>query len=93
MQINPAAASRIAAIGAYSPAGRRPTVTTPSSPAGRGDAVQVSGRAGQARRAHESAAAAPDIRAEKVGPIKAQVQAGTYRVDNHALAERLIDVL
>jgi negative regulator of flagellin synthesis FlgM len=93
MQINPVGPSRIAGISAYRPAGARPNPAGTSSPSARAGVIALSERAGEARRVQATAATAPDVRAEKVAPIKAQVQSGTYRVDNQALAERLIDVL
>jgi flagellar biosynthesis anti-sigma factor FlgM len=45
------------------------------------------------RRAREEAAATSDVRAERVAAIKDQIQAGTYQIDDTALAEKLLDVL
>ena len=59
-----------------------------------GDAVSLSGDASGVRRAHAAAAAAaPELRAEKVAELRAQVQAGAYQVDSYALAEKLAGVL
>jgi negative regulator of flagellin synthesis FlgM len=64
-------------------------------PAGarRPDTVELSDGAESLRRAREDAAAAPDVRAERVAAIKGQIQAGAYQIDDTALAEKLLDVL
>jgi negative regulator of flagellin synthesis FlgM len=93
MRIDPTHASQVTGIAARStsaPAG--PAPQQPAS-ARRPDAVELSGGAGLVRRAHAAAGSAPDARAERVAEIKAQVQSGTYTVDNQALAEKLLHVL
>jgi negative regulator of flagellin synthesis FlgM len=91
MRIDPTSAAHIAAITTRRAAAAQPDQG--SAPARRHDAAELSGGAQSARRAHAAAAASPDVRAEKVAEIKARVQAGTYTIDNDALAEKLLDVL
>lgn len=91
MRIDPTSAAGSSAIPSY----RRPAAS-PSAGAPQGykaDSARVSGDAQQVRRAHAAAASSSDVRAEKVATIKAQVQAGTYKVDTDALAEKLLNVL
>jgi negative regulator of flagellin synthesis FlgM len=92
MRIDPTSAASISAITTH----RRPAATPPSSAAPQSyktDSAQVSGDAQQVRRAHAAAASSSDVRAEKVANIKAQIEAGTYKVDTNALAEKLLNVL
>jgi flagellar biosynthesis anti-sigma factor FlgM len=44
-------------------------------------------------RQARAAAASPEVRQERVAALKAQVQNGTYQVDNEALARKLLGVL
>ena len=57
------------------------------------DAVKLSDDSRAAQRAQADAAAAPDVRSERVASIKAQIDAGTYEIDNEQLAEKLLNVL
>jgi negative regulator of flagellin synthesis FlgM len=75
------------------PSARQPAEQPERPAAGRSDSVELSDGAEYLRRAREEAAAAPDVRAERVAAIKDQIQAGTYQIDDTALAEKLLDVL
>lgn len=93
MAINPISGSNISYISAR-------TATRPAAPAAqqaygaaRGDIVQFSSASATARKAQTAAAEAPEVRAERVAELKAQVQGGTYQVDNQALAHKLLAVL
>lgn len=54
------------------------------------DQVQISSFGKEIQAAKAALAGTPDIREELTAPIKAQVQSGTYSVDNTAFAEKLI---
>ncbi|MER3419179.1 MAG: flagellar biosynthesis anti-sigma factor FlgM [Chloroflexota bacterium] len=69
-----------------------PARSHPPAPS-RTDTVQISAVAARVRRLERAAQHAPDTRAERVAELKALVQAGAYRVDRTALAERLLSAL
>ena len=54
------------------------------------DQVEISSFGKEIQAAKAALAGSPDIREELTAPIKAQVQNGTYSVDNTAFAEKLI---
>lgn len=54
------------------------------------DQVQISSFGKEIQAAKAALAGSPDVREELTAPIKAQVQNGTYSVDNAAFAEKLI---
>lgn len=54
------------------------------------DQLQISSIGKEIQAAKAALAGSPDIREELTAPIKAQVQNGTYSVDNSAFAEKLI---
>lgn len=54
------------------------------------DTVTVSADARMLARMTETAQAAPDIRADKVAELKAQVDGGTYTMDNRAIAQSML---
>lgn len=56
----------------------------------RTDQVQISSFGKDIQTAKAAIAGAPDIREDLVAPIKAQVQNGTYSVDNESFAEKLM---
>jgi negative regulator of flagellin synthesis FlgM len=77
-----------------SPVVRQPAEPSePRLPARRPDRVELSDDAEHLRRTREEAAAAPDVRAERVAALKEQIQAGAYQIDDTALAEKLLDIL
>jgi negative regulator of flagellin synthesis FlgM len=55
-----------------------------------GEQIALSSKAKDIQRAHEAIKSAPDIRAEKVNRIKAEVAQGKFRVDSEVLAERIL---
>ncbi|HIW81809.1 MAG TPA: flagellar biosynthesis anti-sigma factor FlgM [Candidatus Acetatifactor stercoripullorum] len=59
--------------------------------AGRTDKVQISSLGKDIQSARAAVAESPDIREELTAPIKAQLQNGTYEVDNDSFAERLLE--
>jgi negative regulator of flagellin synthesis FlgM len=57
------------------------------------EGVELSDGAEHLPRTRAEAAAAPDVRAERVAALKEQIQSGTYQIDDVALAEKLLDIL
>ena len=53
--------------------------------------VEVSPRAKEAAQARSAAAAAPDVREDKVAKIKQSMQNGNYSVDADMVASRMVD--
>lgn len=56
----------------------------------RSDKVQISSFGKDIQTAKAALAGSPDIREELTAPIKAQVQNGTYAVDNESFADKLL---
>ena len=56
----------------------------------RTDEVQISSLGKDIQTAKAAVAAAPDVRADLIAPIKAQVQNGTYSVEPGSFAEKLL---
>ena len=54
------------------------------------DKVSLSSKSKDINLAKEAAAAVPDIRSDKVDPIKKQIAEGTYEVNAEKVAESLI---
>ena len=55
------------------------------------DQLALSSRAEEIKAARAALAETPQVRAERVAQLKAQVQAGTYRVDPDKVAERILN--
>jgi len=66
-----------------------PEASATAAPEG-ADRLALSQQAAEVRAAHEALAALPDTRPELVAQLKAQVEAGTYRVNPEAIAEKLV---
>ncbi len=64
--------------------------TAPVAASAAADALQVSGEARLMAVAQEALAVVPDIRMEKVGAIRSQLDADAYHPDGEAVAEGLI---
>lgn len=58
--------------------------------ASRADEVQISSFGKDIQAAKTAVAGSPDIRENLTAPVKAQIQNGTYSVDNSAFAEKLL---
>ena len=54
------------------------------------DTFQASGRHAEVQRLTAQAATVPDVRTEKVAPLQAKVQRGTYKPDSQKVADALI---
>ena len=61
-----------------------------TSGASRTDQLQFSTLGKDIRVAQAAVAGAPDIREDVTAPIKAQIENGTYSVDNATFAEKLL---
>ena len=55
------------------------------------DMVELSSRAKDCQIALGALAKMPDVRAEKIAEIRAQMQAGTYNVSAHMVADKILD--
>ena len=62
----------------------------PDPQAGTQDRVQISPQVRELRSSREAAAALPEIREDRVAVIRAQIEAGTYRVDAEKIADRMV---
>lgn len=56
-------------------------------------AVELSSEGRALMRASQIARSTPDVRADRVAELRAQVEAGTYRVNSHDLARRILEEL
>lgn len=56
----------------------------------RKDQLQFSNMGKEIRAAQAALAGTPDIREEKVAPIRSKIQSGTYQVDNMSFAQKLM---
>jgi negative regulator of flagellin synthesis FlgM len=52
---------------------------------------EISAKGREFAQAKEVAGNAPDVREEKIAKLKAMVDAGKYKVDPHAVADRMVD--
>jgi len=55
------------------------------------DKLQISSFGKEFHLAKAAVTAVPDIREEKVAPIRARIEDGSYNVDNNAFAEKLLN--
>ncbi len=53
--------------------------------------VDVSSRAQEAKRIKDIAMATPDVDEMKVAKFRQMIDAGTYKVDSQAIADRMVD--
>jgi negative regulator of flagellin synthesis FlgM len=65
---------------------------TAAASSSEGDArTEISSRGRELAQAKQVANSAPDVREEKIAKLKEMINAGTYKVDAHAVADRLVD--
>jgi len=64
--------------------------TKQSSSTSFADQLQISSFGKDIQTAKAAVAAAPDVRADKIANLKAQVQNGTYSVSDESFAEKLL---
>lgn len=62
-----------------------------AGPAAPGDRVALSAKAKEMQAAREAIGKMDDVDHEKVAGIKAQLKAGTYKVDAEKIAEKMIE--
>lgn len=55
------------------------------------DEVSISESGQTLRRLIDAVSAQPDVRADRVAQLKAQIERGEYRLDSATVAERMID--
>ena len=61
-----------------------------SRPPAAGDSVSLSPQVRELQAAREAYDALPEIREEKVAAIRAQIEAGTYKVDSEKIAAKMM---
>ncbi len=66
------------------------TPEKPVAPAAKGDRVELSPQAQELRAAQEAIKQMGDVDEEKVAKIKAQIKAGTYKVDAEKAAGKML---
>jgi negative regulator of flagellin synthesis FlgM len=69
----------------------KPVKNTKVSPVVKGDRVELSPRAKELQAARETLAKMDAVDHEKVARIKAQIAAGTYKVDAAKIASKMIE--
>lgn len=95
MQIDPTRLSGVPAA-PVTPAATPPVAGSQAAPtaaatsSGPADQVSLSRQASEVQAAHVALAQTPEVRTELVEKLKAEIAAGTYRVDADRIAERLI---
>lgn len=67
------------------------TDTKSGGPISKGDQVQLSAKAKELQAAHEAIQKMDDVDHDKVARIKAQIEAGTYKVDANTIAGKMIE--
>jgi len=64
----------------------------PAEAAENGDvSASISGKAREFSKAKAIAAETPDVREEKIAELKKRIAAGKYKIDDNAVADRLVD--
>jgi negative regulator of flagellin synthesis FlgM len=96
MKIGPASNKKIRTDSTAAPTkGGKAGKTSPGQASAKSDAasdhVEISVHAREVQEAMELATSAPEIRAEKVAPLKAAVEDGTYERPSAAIAEKIVD--
>ncbi|HZS90609.1 MAG TPA: flagellar biosynthesis anti-sigma factor FlgM [Chloroflexota bacterium] len=61
-----------------------------ATPAQVPDSAQISAQSRQLAQAHDSVRSTPATRATMIDEIKAQIKSGTYTIDDHDLASKLL---
>lgn len=56
-----------------------------------GAETEISAKGKELAKAREVASSAPDVREEKIAEIKQRMAGGNFKVDPHAVAERMVD--
>ncbi len=93
MQIDPVRAQKITASSLEKVAPAQMDATSPAeaTPAAAGASrLELSPQAAEVQAAQQALAETPEVRAERVATLKAQMAAGTYQVDPEKIAARMI---
>lgn len=69
----------------------KPQAPKGTSPAAKGDQVELSARAKELQAARKAIQKMDDVDHEKVAEIKARIKAGTYKVDADKIAGKIIE--
>lgn len=76
---------------AYVKQAKKTTEAEPANPVAKGDQVELSAKAKELQAAREAIGKMEDVDNEKVARIKAQIKAGTYKVDADKIAGKMIE--
>ena len=91
MRINDYRASQIAQT--YGPQGTPDPGAKAKKAGTRTDGTSLSSAAQELLKARRAVQDAPDVRSDLVAELRRQIQAGTYRVNDRAIARRLLPAL
>lgn len=69
----------------------KPPAKSSATPAAKADRVELSPQAREIQAARQAIAAMDDMDHEKIARIKAQIKAGTYKIDSGNIADKMID--
>lgn len=83
--------STVAGVGHSGLEAIRPADGPEAPGATRAGQLELSARAEEIRAARAALADTPEVRAQRVAELRAQVEAGTYRVDAAKVAERILN--
>jgi len=68
----------------------KPDTPTQGSP--KGESVSLSSQAQSLKKIEQDLKAQPDVNASRVAEIKAQIEDGSYKIDNEKLAQNMLDL-
>jgi negative regulator of flagellin synthesis FlgM len=75
----------------YAQSTAKPLEKTQTTPVAKGDRVELSAQARELQAAREAIAKMDSVDHEKIARIKAQIAAGTYKVDAAKIASKMIE--
>jgi negative regulator of flagellin synthesis FlgM len=73
-----------------SQAAERVSQARSAAPAHQGDRVSLSNDARLRTQAFTTAMSTPDVREDRIAALKEQIANGSYKVDSHAIAQKLL---
>lgn len=76
--------------GKMAPADRNPAASPAPDQISTEDKVDLSSQAKEMNRIHDVLNATPDVRTEKVEPLKKQVESGQYEVNSDSVANKML---
>ena len=65
---------------------------TPPQSSAKGESVSLSSQAQSLKKIEQDLKAQPEVNESRVAEIKAQVESGTYKIDNEKLAQNMLDL-